>query len=164
MPGIDKEIDKITLQQNNYQWLLSSVASADSKAGFLIVINLAIIGFYFEKWNVYLKSSCIVSLIALFDIASALILISSFFAVKAVFPRFSKNKKSIFYHNAICAIDAESYDKKVAALDEAGILEDLNSQVWILSRIVIKKCKDVKIGMLLTGCSLILFIVFYFGF
>lgn len=39
------EIDKIELQQNNYQWQLSCINSADSKAGFLVTINLALIGF-----------------------------------------------------------------------------------------------------------------------
>jgi hypothetical protein len=166
MPENDMEIDKIELQQNNYQWQLSCINSADTKAGFLITVNLALIGFTASQVNKILEKPFLSNHISKWPIIFLLCLaittlISLFFAAKAIWPRLSSGSTSIFYFKSILNKDIEQYSKEIEYLEPQSILNDLSGQVWELSKIALKKYKNVRTGFWAYGISILFLVTLY---
>ncbi|MBW1728644.1 MAG: hypothetical protein JRJ62_13945 [Deltaproteobacteria bacterium] len=158
--------DKIEIQKSNYEWLLNSINNADAKAGFLITVVLALIGFTITQMDRELyysnNSECLEIYLILMIIAVLVFsVISLSFAVAAVWPKFTEGSKSIFYYNAIHSLDKEDYTEWVSKTDDNALFEDISGQVWYLSRIIKNKYKYIRIGMLFFGLSLIILILTY---
>jgi hypothetical protein len=168
------DIDKIALQQNNYQWQLGCINSADTKAGFLVTINLALIGFaasqvdkilskpHFKMYNM-LNSSNDMSVwpVILLVCLALFTLLSLFFATKAIFPRFSGDSNSIFYFKSILYRDKQQYGHEIESAETAITLNDLSGQVWELSKIAFEKYKNIRTGFWMYGISILLLLAIY---
>ncbi|MEE9554206.1 MAG: Pycsar system effector family protein [candidate division Zixibacteria bacterium] len=158
--------EKIEIQKSNYEWLLNSINNADAKAGFLITVVLALIGFTLTQLNGILdygfSANCIrICIITVTILVLAFLLISLSFAIAAIWPRLTKKSKSIFYFNSIRNLNKEEYTKWVLQQDENSILDDISGQVWYLSKIVENKYRNIRFGMLFFGLSILFLLLIY---
>lgn len=153
--------EKIEIQTKNYEWLLSSINSADIKAGYLIGLDLAILGLFASNYGDLIPESfsfgCWLIIIMLIIFASTFI-ISLFSAVSVIIPRINKVKKSIFYFRSINTLEDDEYNNQVISMTYDDLLSDLNSQISIISKIAESKFKNVKTGFIFFIIALIAFV------
>lgn len=159
-------MDKLALQQANYQWQLACINSADTKAGFLITIDLTLIGFLITQLDEILGRSFLSRSVSSYTIVflsclAFFALLSLFYSARAIWPRFSTDCTSIFYFKSILCRDKDQYVKEIDSIGFDDVLKDLNGQVWELSRIAIKKYKDVRTGLWLYGISILFLSAMY---
>ncbi|MHA1942306.1 MAG: Pycsar system effector family protein [Candidatus Hodarchaeales archaeon] len=153
--------EKIEVQKKNYEWLLNSINSADIKAGYLIGLDLAIIGLFASQYDDLISKSyslkCwfFITMLLIFAIS---ILISLFSVVRAIIPRINKEKKSIFYFKSINMIEENEYNNQVISMTEEEIIRDLNNQISVISKITESKFNYVKIGFISFIIALITFL------
>ncbi len=152
--------EKIEIQTKNYEWLLGSINNADAKAGLLITIVLALIGFTVTQMDQILDCSRVL-IIVMPIVVLASSLISLTFAIFAIWPKFTRDSKSLFYFNSIRSINKDEYTKWILKSDDNALLEDITGQVWYLSKIIRNKYKHIRIGMVFFSLSLLLLILTY---
>jgi hypothetical protein len=162
---VDQISQKLEVQRSNYEWQLSCINNADSKAGFLVTINLALLGFTFARIDAMLtvSSSGAISTksIALVVFLVFSTLLSLFFATKAIWPRFSKDINSIFYYISVHKRTKEQYSEEIQSSEMTSILDDLDKQVWVLSGIAEDKFMNIRTSIVIYFIGMLSLIVLY---
>lgn len=146
---MDKKIDIAKFIVNRIDYYIEK---SDNKASFLLLLNSAIIGFYFREGKImnHLSISNIRCLEMLFYIVILCIfVISIYFSIMVLKPRNSKIEneyKSIFYYKEIASLNNEQYKEAFenAFKDEENLINDALVQIKELSLICDKKMYNVK--------------------
>jgi hypothetical protein len=160
---VDLIFQKLEIQRSNYEWQLICINNADAKAGFLITLNLALLGFMLARFDKILPSCNKISIlnIVLLCLIVASILLSLWFATMAIWPRLSRDTNSIFYFNSIRNRTEEQYKKEMRSIEPTTILDDIDGQVWVLSGIAKDKFANIRNGIKLYGIGIVSLILIY---
>lgn len=156
--------DKIEIQKSNYDWLLNSINSADTKAGYLIALDLAIMGYLFSRIaGIAEKTGELSCVIIVILVTLIFIAISLFFAIKAIWPRLSSKEHSIFYFNSIILNDRNAYSKTIMETPNTELLKDLSGQVWKISGILSAKYINIRFSVVFLIIGVFSTIILYVG-
>lgn len=151
-----------------HETITHQIDKTDTKANFLLILQLAVIGYLFTRLDKFDFSNCIT--VALLVITSVLIIISLIFILKTVWPRLTSNvvdtKSSIIYFNHIIGSYKNEKEKLFKRFEDCNSEEfnkDLVNQIISLSNLVLNKYRNIHkaiIFIILQIISLIIFIVF----
>ena len=156
--------EKLDIQKSNYEWLLNSINSADMKAGYLIGLELAVIGYILSYYNDLVKDQyCniqwfVVVLLIVFAISMTIGII---FSLKVIKPRFNKANSSIFYFKSINSFEENKYHDAIMSISEDGLIRDLNTEIYKVSIILEKKYTNVSRSFVCFFISVILLVLIF---
>ena len=124
-----------------HEYLSHYIDVADTKAGILIGLGSALLGFIFTQTNYH--CSCFLLTAILLEILAVGI------SIYAVLPRLYTGRKGyIFWEDILTWSSSKSYALQVSDLTQENIEEDYAEQNYYLSKILHRKFSAIRWGML----------------
>lgn len=160
--------ERIQYAQGVHQYVNEYIRFADGKAGFLFAFVTAAISFLYSKSLFQSWSHVSVCSWKLLDftafIGSSALVISGFAAFWVVKPRLRPQKDDglIFWETVASRRDANSYVGEVASLTGSGMVSEIIDHTYHLSRVARFKYHWLKISILASGFSVVVWIIYFF--
>ncbi len=146
--------NKVELAENNLQRVNEWIANSDTKIGFVITFQIALVAFLATKGteikNILLKKNIfLVEIILYFSIFLFIFFIikSMIYSFRTLFPDITIRKPSLFFFASIAQIKEEEFNNNFKSMSEEMTLDELNSQVYINSTIANKKMISIRIAI-----------------
>ena len=137
-------------------------SSIDTKGLFILSFNGIFLGFIFSQHSIITSITSIN--IHFFLILSILLSILSFiFVILSIMPFLNSNNKSVWFFKDIKEMGFDSFNKRIDSLTKKSQNEDINSQIFHLSKGLTKKYRRITIALWFTLFQIIAFAIFLFN-
>lgn len=146
---------------SNFSELQRTIQIADTKANIVIVLIGVILSLFF---NFFISKNLISSFEAM--IVLGVLFIAGGFALATLYPRIAKKsgKFSMIYFREVMDIDVKKTMKEFEQKDyQEKILEDYLNNIKIISSIVDKKFKKLRLAYIFLGIGILIKVFFEFS-
>lgn len=164
MKNIKENIFKIKLAEDNLKRINDWINQSDFKNSIVNVLQVGIVTFSLSKFNIFkeiLKNTTTNNNQILFTITICFLFFifkSFFFSYKSLFPNITNKGMSLFFFGDISKMTHLKFLKDFKSISYKDILIDLNSQVFVNSKIATKKMENVGKSIKSLFISLLLLI------